>query len=208
MRKSIAGARLPSLTRVLTFCAVLCFAAAISSVSMPPAPAQIRTETPPPGAPPSGCDYDQRGNQYCWGGAGTTSPDRWVALALSPTTLVSGTAHGQVSESAADQLALGNCRSRAADCKFALSGENTCVAMAVSLADGKWGDGRDPNREKAEAGAIALCRSIKGINCVVQAASCASDDPQECLLRRRLYPPAQSPSHLQAAIDGPTVAKS
>jgi hypothetical protein len=89
---------------------------------------------------------------------------------------VSGTAHRQDSQDATQTLAEGNCRSAASDCKLELSGKNTCVAIAVSLIDGKWGDGIDPNREKAEDGAIALCRSVKGKNCVVQAASCASDD--------------------------------
>jgi Domain of unknown function (DUF4189) len=175
MRKSIAGAPLVSLTRVL---AVLCFAVVASCVSLSPASAQITNETPPPGYPPSGCDYDQRGNYYCWGGGSATSPDRWAALALSPTRLVSGTAHGQASQDAARTLAEGNCRSAAPDCELKLWGKNTCVAIAVSLADGKWGDGISPNRERAEDGAIALCRSVKGKNCVVQAASCASDDPR------------------------------
>jgi len=176
--KLIAETHLGKLTRVLIFVPVLCLAAAIGSVSAPPASAQITNETPPPGAPPSGCDYDQRGNKYCWGGGGATEPDKYVALAVSRTTLVSGTAHGQNSPEAAQNLAEGNCASRASDCKVELWGQNTCVAMVVSLVDGKWGDGRDPNRAKAEAQAIGLCRSVKGAKCVVQASPCASDDPR------------------------------
>lgn len=46
---------------------VLCFAVVASCFSLSPASAQIRNESPPPGYPPSGCDYDhdQRGNYYC-----------------------------------------------------------------------------------------------------------------------------------------------
>ncbi|MGC2161892.1 MAG: hypothetical protein WA634_08295, partial [Silvibacterium sp.] len=46
--------------------------------------AQITNESPPPGSLPSGCDYDQRGNWYCWGGAGNSG--RAPAPAPNPAT--------------------------------------------------------------------------------------------------------------------------
>ena len=58
--------------------ASICCAVLIVGVHAPGASAQITNESPPPGYPPSGCDYDQRGNYYCWGAAAgnttTTSP--------------------------------------------------------------------------------------------------------------------------------------
>jgi hypothetical protein len=178
MKRLIAGTHSVSLKRFLSLSAVLCFAAAISSVSVPRAPAQIRTETPAPGSNPSGCDYDQRGNYYCWGGAGKGSGDRWTAIAFSKSTFRSGTSHGQVSQSEGEQLALSNCRSGAADCKVQIWGRNTCLALAVSLTDQTWGIGNDPDRAKAETKAVTNCIAYKGKNCFVQAAPCASDDPR------------------------------
>jgi hypothetical protein len=55
--------------QVLTAIAVLCCAGCVILGHAPAASAQITNESPPPGYPPSGCDYDQRGNRYCWGGA-------------------------------------------------------------------------------------------------------------------------------------------
>lgn len=115
MSEPIAEGALVTLARILSLGALLCFAVVASCVSLSPASAQITNETPPPGYPPSGCDYDQRGNYYCWGGGNATSRDKWAALALSPTTLVSGTAHGQDSQDATQTLAEGNCRSAASD---------------------------------------------------------------------------------------------
>ena len=54
--------------RVLSVLGILC--AGFMILAHPPAAsAQITNESPPPGYPSSGCDYDQRGNRYCWGGA-------------------------------------------------------------------------------------------------------------------------------------------
>lgn len=56
-------------SRVLILVGVVCSAGSIVGGHFSVASAQIRNESPPPGYPSSGCDYDQRGNWYCWGGA-------------------------------------------------------------------------------------------------------------------------------------------
>jgi hypothetical protein len=66
---------------VLSVIAVLCCAGLILSGYVPAASAQITNESPPPGYPPSGCDYDQRGNYYCWGAAGSTTTTRSTTVA-------------------------------------------------------------------------------------------------------------------------------
>lgn len=55
--------------RLLSAMAVLCCAGLTIGGYVPAASAQITNESPAPGYPSSGCDYDQRGNRYCWGGA-------------------------------------------------------------------------------------------------------------------------------------------
>jgi hypothetical protein len=57
------------LMQVLSAIAVRLCAGLMIVGHVPAASAQILNESPPPGYPSSGCDYDQRGNRYCWGGA-------------------------------------------------------------------------------------------------------------------------------------------
>ncbi len=71
--------------------------------------------------------------------------------------MVSGTSHGQTSQSIAEQLALTNCRTRASDCKVVMWGVNSCVAVAVSLPDRTWGASWDANRAKAGTSAMTIC---------------------------------------------------
>jgi hypothetical protein len=155
--------------------AVICCAALVLVM---PAAAQITNETPPPGYPPSGCDYDQRGNYYCWGNkaTGPAVPIYWAAIAVSPTTLVSGTSNGQNSEAEAKQLALGNCATRASDCKLVNWGSNLCFALAVSRHELVFDQDFAPSRERAASKALAGCRKAGGKSCFVQATPCAGDD--------------------------------
>jgi hypothetical protein len=91
--------------------------------------------------------------------------------------MVSGTSHGQTSQSIAEQLALTNCRTRASDCKVVMWGVNSCVGVAVSLPDRTWGASWSANRATAGANALAICVQDKGKSCAVQATPCASDNP-------------------------------
>ena len=177
MRRLVAAAASLSLMRILRFGAVLCVGAAISSVCVTAGSAQ---EQPPPGYPARGCDYDQRGNYYCWGGTTTTPTpaDKWAAVAVSPSTLRSGASRGQNSEAEAKRLALRTCATMASDCEVANSGNNLCFALATSQPDGTYGQDFDSGRVQAERKALARCRGAGGKNCIAQTSPCASDAPR------------------------------
>ncbi len=123
------------------------------------------------------CHFDP-GNPVCIpdneGSIGSRTPIYWAALAVSSSTLRSGSSHGQTSETGAKQLALKNCATGASDCKIVNSG-NVCFALAVNRTNGSYG--QDFARSRAEAATKALARCPGGSkDCVVQAAPCAGDD--------------------------------
>jgi hypothetical protein len=118
-------------------------------------------------------------NEVCTpGSSAPAAVDKWAALAVSDSTLRSATSHGQNSQAEAEQLALSLCGSVASDCKIQGWARNWCVALAVSKSDVIWGSDSAPTRAQAQAKAMTACRTYKGQNCVIQAASCASDDPR------------------------------
>ena len=138
------------------------------------------------GSAHAGCyiaNYDANGipNEVCTnntsGGGAPAYVDKWTAIAVSKSTLTAGSAHGQDSMNAAQQLALANCSSARSDCKLQAWDKNTCLAFAISL-NGASGYGNDPNRLRAQAKAMTQCRANQGQNCSVQASPCASDDPR------------------------------
>jgi hypothetical protein len=124
------------------------------------------------------CHFDPN-NPVCipdngGGSTGLRTPIYWAALAVSDSTLQSGSSHGQASEAAARQIALKNCGTHAKDCKIVNWG-NVCFALAVNRATGAYG--QDFAQSRAAAGAKAMARCPGGnANCVVQAAPCATDD--------------------------------
>lgn len=69
----MAGTAMRMVAQVLCVGSALSLTTALSGLKAPRLEAQITNESPPPGYPPSGCDYDQRGNYYCWGAAGNTT---------------------------------------------------------------------------------------------------------------------------------------
>jgi hypothetical protein len=104
--------------------------------------------------------------------------DVWAAVAVSPSTLHSGSSHGQNSEAEAKQLALKNCASGASDCELVNWGNNLCFALATSQPESIYGQDYDADRARAQTKALARCRLAGGKNCVAQASPCASDDPR------------------------------
>jgi hypothetical protein len=127
-----------------------------------------------------GCHFDLN-NPVCIpdnesGPVGPAQPVYWSAIAVSPTTLRSGTSHGQNSEAEAKQLALKNCATAASDCELVNWGYNLCFGLAVNRATHSYG--QDYARSRAEAGtkALARCNTLGTKGCVVQASPCASDD--------------------------------
>jgi hypothetical protein len=103
----------------------------------------------------------------------------FAAVAISPSTLTVGGAHGRNSEDDADGTALQNCRrAGATDCKVAIWGNNSCVSLAESISEKAYGYSISGNRDGAASDAMVRCRGMGGKNCIVVAAPCAGDDIQ------------------------------
>ena len=109
---------------------------------------------------------------------------QFAALALSKTTPTVGLAHGQLSKSAAEQLALANCHAMGAnDCQITDSIQDSCIGYAtVVTSKGKTlltfvGFGLSPDRASAALQAIANCNTVSSAQCTLYAAPCARDNP-------------------------------
>jgi hypothetical protein len=103
-------------------------------------------------------------------------PSYWAAIAVSPTALAVGAAHGRSSASEADDAALQNCRRNGAtDCKVITGGANQCLAIAIS-SDKADGYGPGLNRVAAATKALSLCQQVGGKSCVLVATPCGDDD--------------------------------
>lgn len=101
----------------------------------------------------------------------------WAAIAISPSSLSAGGAHGRNSDSEAQETALQNCRSNGGkDCRVLTGGANQCVALALSHSDRSWGYASGINRVTAASNALAQCRKGGGKNCVLIVAPCGDDD--------------------------------
>lgn len=103
----------------------------------------------------------------------------WAAIAVSPSTLRSGFAHGGASRAETESLALHNCQaSGAKDCKV-YSVENGCMALAnpYQPVPNRYGYGTGTTREGAAAEALADCTKGGGIDCVTVTSPCSSDNP-------------------------------
>jgi hypothetical protein len=101
----------------------------------------------------------------------------FAALAISPTTMRAGSAHGQNSINEAEQTALGLCRRQgSADCRVLAWAQNQCQALAISYPEKTYGWSSSSARVGAAADAMARCRSSGGKSCQVITAPCAGDD--------------------------------
>jgi len=105
-------------------------------------------------------------------------PDTYAAIAVSNSTLKSGSSWNAKSQSEAERLALVYCHKQgASDCKIELWARNACVALAASAADGSgtFSTGWSPNRAQANSIAVAACHRIKGKRCTIQQSRCPQD---------------------------------
>ena len=109
----------------------------------------------------------------------------YAAMATSDATGKAGVAHGQTSESAAEQAAVANCKAVGAkDCDRVTYVENKCLAFAVSVTKNASGRVRrdfaaGAYEDRTTAGNYALtgCRESGGQQCVLRVAACAGDNP-------------------------------
>jgi hypothetical protein len=101
------------------------------------------------------------------------TPVYFAAIAFSASTGNSGTAHAMPSQAAAEQTAMGNCSSRAKDCKLVIWGSN-CIALAVGAGNAiAWAPAS--TREGAQADALSRCNKMAQ-NCVIRSTPCGGDE--------------------------------
>jgi hypothetical protein len=105
-------------------------------------------------------------------------PDTYSAIAVSSSTLKSGSSWNAKSQSEAERLALVYCHKQgASDCQIELWARNACVALAASDADGSgnFATGWSTNRAQANSIAVAACHRIKGKRCIIRQSRCPQD---------------------------------
>jgi len=120
----------------------------------------------------------------CAGQSGAVSPpkpDVWGALAVSASTLASGTSWNYKSEPAAAEAALGQCRARGgSDCKVEKTVADVCLALAVSKTEGIYAVGGPIGAGNyADEAALLKCQRAGGKSCFVQASFCADGERHE-----------------------------
>jgi len=107
----------------------------------------------------------------------------YVSFAVSEAYDVVGIAHGQATKSAAEQLALANCKAAGGkDCEVEHTDQGTCVGFAVGvLANSavtltKLGFGWSKDRTTAGTYALADCTKTVSQGCKLYATSCSADN--------------------------------
>lgn len=105
-------------------------------------------------------------------------PDVWGALAVSASTLASGTSWNYNTADAANQAALDGCRERGGiDCKIVKSVADVCVSLAVSSPQKLFTVGGPTGAGNfADDAALLKCRRAGGKSCIVQASFCADGE--------------------------------
>lgn len=110
----------------------------------------------------------------------------YVAVAASYNKASAGVSHGQLTQAAAEQAAMANCKALGAtDCEATNHAQNSCMGVAVSYirltpmaTKTTFGYGFDPNRGTAASQALSNCmKSTGGQSCTLLAVPCATDNP-------------------------------
>ena len=102
-------------------------------------------------------------------------PDVWGAIAVSPTTLLYGTAWKFSSEQDARNWALKDCAKKGPrDCHVAVTVADVCVALALSKAEKVWVVGGPTGANNFASGNATLrCQRAGGHSCRIAIAFCA-----------------------------------
>jgi hypothetical protein len=151
-------------------CAGLALAAALSAT-----PAAAQMDTPSNYyIPGRACVWDSSGiGIWMCSGPAPSAPVRYTAIALSNSTMATGTSWGYSSRAGAEQRALSECSKRARDCKVVDWAWNQCLALATAN-DGSWGVDSALYVDIAQARALGQCNKVaKG--CVVKLHPCSGD---------------------------------
>jgi hypothetical protein len=129
----------------------------------------------------------------------------WAAVAISPSTGVTGEVHADFSQENAEQSAIHYCAEGGhVDCKVVAVVANECVALAkpAKTVVNQYGYGTGPTREGAAAQALAECVKAGGTDCVVVDAPCAHDDPRWATTPLPLPPPQVPPLPVDPGLVG------
>ena len=102
------------------------------------------------------------------------SAPNYVAVAVSDSTLATGSSWHASSRAKAEQIALAYCRREARDCHVVSSGWSTCLALATS-SDGAQGYDFGDYPETAEKKALARCNSVSSKPCSIKTHPCSDD---------------------------------
>jgi hypothetical protein len=104
-------------------------------------------------------------------GSGEAAAENYGAIAYSPSTKAHGWSYDYPSRSAAEDVALSNCRKHAGDCIVPLWFRNACGALAVGASG--YGTGWGTSRNLAESQALRVCRRYTG-NCAIRRWACTT----------------------------------
>jgi hypothetical protein len=103
----------------------------------------------------------------------------WAAVAISPSTLISGGSHAEPSQAEAERVALQSCQEGGHnDCRIVGSISGGCVALAgpANPVPNHYGFGRAATREGAATVALAECTKGGGLDCGARMTPCSGDD--------------------------------
>jgi hypothetical protein len=102
-------------------------------------------------------------------------PDVWGAIAVSPSTMIYGTAWKFSSEQAAKDWALKDCAKKGPrDCHVAVSVADVCVALAISKSEKVAVTGGPTGANNFASGnAVLRCQRAGGHSCEIAIAFCA-----------------------------------
>jgi hypothetical protein len=102
-------------------------------------------------------------------------PDVWGAIAVSSTTLMSGTSWNYRSEAAASQRALTECRAtRASDCRVVVTVADVCVSLAISKPEKVYAVGGPIGAANfSDGNAMLRCQRAGGRACTISTSFCA-----------------------------------
>jgi hypothetical protein len=105
------------------------------------------------------------------GASSAVAADNFGAIAYSPSTGAYGWSYDYPSRSAAENVALANCRKRAGDCVIPIWFRNACGALAVG--SNGYGSGWGTSRSIAERFALQVCGRHTG-GCAIRQWVCTT----------------------------------
>ena len=107
----------------------------------------------------------------------TQAPGIWGAVAVSPSTLASGSSWRYQSEKDAENQALRECSlamNAMRDCKVVGTFTNACVALATSPHENAWGfSGSKASIKSAVKSAMTQCQKYGGRSCKIVSKFCS-----------------------------------